>query len=199
MVVFAGQAESFTQTQPCTPATTIAPTPSTVSVPVSPAPDTGCEMVLPLPEKSYVLSDGFYLRNIGLEGAFPPHRGYDLAAPCGTPMFAVMTGTTVKSDSLNLFILSPPVGVVGYLHTPMSSRLVRVGDKVFTGQRIASVGNVPPSTGCHLHFQINRAAATDPRVKTLPQHPSLLSGTFVDPSIITQLFGLTLCPPWCQR
>ncbi|MEV0700071.1 M23 family metallopeptidase [Saccharopolyspora sp. NPDC050389] len=85
------------------------------------------------------------------------HRGQDIAAPIGTPIFAASSGTVIDSGparGYGLWIrIQHPNGVVTtYGHN--NRNVVRRGQEIHTGQLIAEVGDQGQSTGPHLHFQI---------------------------------------------
>lgn len=87
------------------------------------------------------------------------HRGIDFAAPHGTPIYAVESGTVIKAGSSSGFgyavgIRHPEGMASGYGHMPLSSIKVKIGDTVTKGQQIAAVGSEGQSTGPHLHFEI---------------------------------------------
>ena len=100
-------------------------------------------------------------------GAYALHAGTDLAAGCGTPIYAAHSGTVV---------LAGPYGGYGnyiriqndgdgsyetaYGHIVNGGFLVGIGQSVQVGQNIARVGNTGMSTGCHLHFEIHHNGGT---------------------------------------
>ena len=154
------------------------------------------ELVLPLPA-GYSLTDGYGWRTLGM-GTNPFHRGVDLAAACGTPVYAMMSGRVLSTGALTILIETPGVGQIGYLHTAPADHLVAVCDEVTAGQQIASVGNQPPSTGCHLDIRVNPIGATDPRVLALVPDPG--AGGWVDPEAFGRSYGVELCGPGvCTR
>ena len=96
------------------------------------------------------------------------HRGLDIAAPIGTPIRSPLAGEVVASGPASGFGLWVRVRhddgtVTTYGHVNRS--LVRVGEKVAAGQRIAEVGNRGQSTGPHLHMEVDTSAGRkiDPR------------------------------------
>lgn len=125
------------------------------------------------------------------------HAAVDLihnSPSCGDPVYAVLPGEVTLSNSLYLSIKHPDGYVISYLHMYKSQRLVDVGDRVTAGQQIGVVGNVYPSSGCHLDLRVNVAANTNPAVAALPI-PSDAPGPWVDPEEFLALFGIELCPP----
>jgi len=100
-------------------------------------------------------------------GAYALHAGTDLAAGCGTPIYAAHSGTVV---------LAGPYGGYGnyiriqndgdgsyetaYGHIVNGGILVGIGQTVQVGQNIARVGSTGMSTGCHLHFEIHHNGGT---------------------------------------
>lgn len=86
------------------------------------------------------------------------HRGIDLAAPAGTPVYAVAAGTVTRANSDrnygNVVVINHHNGYQTlYAH---NSRLqVKAGERVKAGQQIAKVGSTGRATGAHLHFEMH--------------------------------------------
>ena len=86
------------------------------------------------------------------------HAGIDIGANEGTAIYAAMDGTvTVSSEEgeygKHIDITNGNV-LTRYAHC--SKLLVKEGDKVKQGDKIAEVGSTGNSTGPHLHFEIRR-------------------------------------------
>lgn len=91
------------------------------------------------------------------------HRGVDLAAGYGTPIYATAAGTVTvagynRSYGNTILINHGNGWTSRYAHA--SKLLVRVGQKVSSGQQIAKVGSTGQSTGNHCHFEIMKNGAT---------------------------------------
>ena len=96
-------------------------------------------------------------RTYGAEGPFDYHRGHDIAAGTGSPVFAAQNGTVAWAGALkvrgNAVIIDHGRGVFSaYFH--LSAIEAQVGDVVATGTRIGAVGSTGLSTGAHLHWEI---------------------------------------------
>jgi murein DD-endopeptidase MepM/ murein hydrolase activator NlpD len=100
-----------------------------------------------------------------------PHKGIDLGAPTGMPVYAVLDGTVVYSGVQgsygNVVVIEHPDFVMTvYAHN--EKNLVSVGDVVRQGQTIAAVGSTGNATGPHVHFEYRiKGKAINPR-KVLP-------------------------------
>lgn len=86
------------------------------------------------------------------------HQGIDIGANEGTPIYASMAGTvTVSSEEgeygKHIDITNGEV-LTRYAHC--SKLLVKEGEEVKPGDKIAEVGSTGNSTGPHLHFEIRR-------------------------------------------
>lgn len=97
------------------------------------------------------------------------HNGIDIAAPIGTPIYAVMGGTVIDSGPASGYgnwirIQHDDGSISVYGHMPANMLYVGVGDRVEAGQNIAGMGSEGQSTGSHLHFEIwpDGANAVDP-------------------------------------
>jgi len=109
-----------------------------------------------IPAKGEITSP-FGMRNHPIEKVFKAHQGVDINASKGDPIYAAAAGIVefagyskgygynVKIDHQNGFRTI-------YGHS--SKLLVKKGDKVAKGQKIALVGSTGNSTGPHLHFEI---------------------------------------------
>ncbi|UTV28519.1 murein DD-endopeptidase MepM [Photobacterium atrarenae] len=114
--------------------------------------------------KRYRISSSFNpQRKHPITKRISPHNGTDFATPIGTPVLAAGDGVVVKARRHRLagnyvVIKHGREYMTRYLH--LHRLLVKVGDKVTMGQRIALSGNTGRSTGPHLHYELiknNRA------------------------------------------
>ena len=90
-------------------------------------------------------------------GDYRFHRGVDLSAPQGTPIYATRSGTVTRAtyDSSSGYYVTVNHGdgfSSSYLH--MTHYVVSVNQKVTAGQLLGYVGSTGTSTGPHLHFSI---------------------------------------------
>lgn len=115
---------------------------------------------------------GWYSSNYGwridpFNGQRAFHEGIDFMAEQGTPIMAAAGGVVVYSD------FHPQYGnmieidhgndlITRYAHA--SKRLVKLGDVVLRGVKIAEVGKTGRATGTHLHFEVRQRGA--------PQNPT---------------------------
>lgn len=96
------------------------------------------------------------------------HDGIDLAGPVGTPVYAAADGVVKEAGPTNsgygawVLLQHSDGTVTRYGH--INSWSVQVGQRVFAGDEIASIGNRGNSTGPHLHFSVllGGTNATDP-------------------------------------
>ncbi len=103
------------------------------------------------------LSSGFGRRKSPTKGASSYHRGIDWATPMGTAVFASSGGTVAKAGwgggyGYVVYINHADGNQTRYGH--LSKVLVKSGQKVNQGQKIALSGNTGISSGPHVHFEI---------------------------------------------
>lgn len=115
---------------------------------------------------------GHIISNFGLRQN-RPHKGLDISAPSGTPIYAVLDGRVayvgMQSGYGNVIVLEHPDFVMTvYAHNERN--MVNVGDEVKKGQQIAVVGSTGNATAPHLHFEYRvKGKAIDPK-KVLPEY-----------------------------
>ena len=101
-----------------------------------------------------------------------PHEGIDVVAPSGTPIEAPAAGTVISAGWStgygNTVTLDHGFGLVTrYAHA--SRLLVRPGQRVRRGERIALVGNTGLATSSHLHYEVHvNGKPVDPLRYVLP-------------------------------
>ncbi len=86
------------------------------------------------------------------------HKGIDLGATTGTVIVGAMDGTVIEASSEGDFGLHLKVanGDVTVIYAHCSELLVKEGDQINQGDKIAKVGSTGKATGPHLHFEIRR-------------------------------------------
>jgi murein DD-endopeptidase MepM/ murein hydrolase activator NlpD len=105
------------------------------------------------------LSSRFGWRNSPIEGHRHHHDGMDIAASKGTRIDAVRSGTVEFAGQSrgygNMVIIDHGNGLTSrYAHC--DELKVTEGDRIRSGQAIATVGSTGRSTGPHLHFEIRQ-------------------------------------------
>ena len=119
-----------------------------------------------LPVKDVALGSTFGWRIDPFTGHSALHTGLDFPAEPGTPIYAAAGGVVVTQE------FHPQYGnmieidhgndlITRYAHS--SRVLVKKGDLIKRGQKIAEVGTTGRSTGAHLHFEV--------LVQGVPQDP----------------------------
>ncbi|MEO6566044.1 MAG: M23 family metallopeptidase, partial [Casimicrobiaceae bacterium] len=120
----------------------------------------------------YPILDGWYSSNFGyridpFNGQQSMHEGIDFPAEAGTLIVAAASGKVIYAEWHaqygKMLEIDHGNGLVSrYAHA--SNLLVKEGDLVVRGQRIAHVGSTGRSTGPHLHFEV--------RLNGVPQNPA---------------------------
>lgn len=103
------------------------------------------------------VGSGFGFRSDPFTGHTALHTGLDFPAEIGTPIVAAAGGVVLGAGPHPQYGQMVEVDhgnglVTRYAHT--SRMLVKQGDLIRRGQKIAEVGNTGRSTGPHLHFEV---------------------------------------------
>jgi len=123
------------------------------------------------PVKDFRWSDGYGWRIHPITHKREFHKGQDMAAPTGTPIYAPADGVVAYSGYVKGYgrFLKIDHGfgfTTRYGH--LSKILVKIGQVVTKGTKIATIGNTGVSTGPHLHYEVryvNRALNPKPFMK----------------------------------
>jgi len=111
------------------------------------------------PVNTGYISDGFGYRRDPFTGERQFHYGVDISAPTGTPVYATADGVVRSTNYSGTYgkIIKIDHGY-GYstFYAHLSKMLVKPGDVVKRGQKIAEVGCTGRSTASHLHYEIRQ-------------------------------------------
>ncbi|GMO29682.1 MAG: M23 family metallopeptidase [Termitinemataceae bacterium] len=123
--------------------------------------------VFRFPLLNYRVTSNYGMRISPISGRPKMHGGLDLAAPTGTPVFAVREGVVSETGSDAVFgkyvIIKHENGWTS-LYGHLSSIEVKNGARLRQGALIGKVGSTGLSTGPHLHFELREnGKAQDPR------------------------------------
>jgi murein DD-endopeptidase len=91
-------------------------------------------------------------------GRRTPHNGVDLATPVGTPILSTGDGIVTRIGNhpyAGKYINIRHNGSLSTRYLHLSRVLVKKGERVHRGQKIALSGNTGRTTGPHLHFELH--------------------------------------------
>ena len=106
------------------------------------------------------LTSDFGMRTHPVLGGRRKHKGIDLAAPTGTPVYATADGIVDRAEWFSSYGLYVEIGHGAELETRyahMSRLAVAEGQWVSKGDVIGYVGSTGRSTGPHLHYEVRIA------------------------------------------
>ena len=124
---------------------------------------------LPLERGTFWISSEFGKRKNPIDGEWKDHNGIDLAAPEGTPVYAIKDGHAaycIEKDATfgNYVILTHDTGKMTSVYAHLSSICINQYQFVRKGDIIGYVGHTGKATGDHLHFEIRQGGkAQDPQ------------------------------------
>ena len=92
-------------------------------------------------------------------GRIAPHKGVDFSMPIGTPVIAPADGTVEKiayqANGAGRYVVIRHSREYQTVYMHLSRPLVKAGQSVKKGERIALSGNTGRSTGPHLHYEFH--------------------------------------------
>ncbi len=108
--------------------------------------------------KTFRISSPFSLRRVNpVTGRSTPHHGVDFSMPVGTPILAVGDGEVIMakySGAAGNFITIRHGSQYSTRYMHLRKLLVKPGQRVKRGERIALSGNTGRTTGSHLHYEL---------------------------------------------
>lgn len=110
-----------------------------------------------MPLAAAKLTSDYGMRTHPVIGGRRNHKGVDLAAPTGTPVFATADGIVSRADHYNsygLYISLQHGAALETRYAHLSRLAVAAGQRVNKGEIIGYVGSTGRSTGPHLHYEI---------------------------------------------
>ena len=114
-------------------------------------------MAWPVPS-CHTVSSGYGGRIHPTTGKCKFHGGLDIPGSYGSAIVAANSGKVIwagnRGDSYGNYVIIDHGGGVSTLYGHSSKVLVRTGQSVSRGQRIANVGSTGRSTGPHCHFEV---------------------------------------------
>lgn len=119
-----------------------------------------------MPLEGIKLTSSFGMRNHPVLGQRRAHKGIDLGAPTGTPVYATADGVISRADwfsSYGLYVAIEHGGDIQTRYAHMSRLNVAAGQRVKKGEIVGFVGSTGRSTGPHLHYEVRvRGEAVNP-------------------------------------
>lgn len=110
-----------------------------------------------MPLEGSNLTSSYGMRTHPVLGGRRRHKGVDLAAPKGTPIFATADGIVGRAEWFSSYGLYVEIAHGANLETRyahMSRLAVAPGERVRKGEIIGYVGSTGRSTGPHLHYEV---------------------------------------------
>ncbi|ALE17675.1 Peptidase, M23 /M37 family [Altererythrobacter epoxidivorans] len=103
------------------------------------------------------MTSNYGMRDHPVLGGRRSHKGVDLAAPTGTPVFATADGMIGRAEwfsSYGLYVQIEHGADLETRYAHMSRLAVAAGERVKKGDIIGYVGSTGRSTGPHLHYEV---------------------------------------------
>ena len=125
--------------------------------PSGPAAVSGISIPSRMPLDGSRLTSDYGMRNHPVLGGRRSHKGVDLAAPRGTPVYATADGIVGRANwfsSYGLFVRIEHGANLETRYAHMSKLAVAAGERVKKGDIIGYVGSTGRSTGPHLHYEV---------------------------------------------
>lgn len=110
-----------------------------------------------MPLQAMTMTSSFGMRDHPVIGGRRAHKGVDLAAPVGTPIYATADGyveTAQWFGGYGLYVALDHGGDIETRYGHMSRLNVASGQRVKKGDIIGYVGSTGRSTGPHLHYEV---------------------------------------------
>lgn len=121
------------------------------------------------------MSSNFGMRSHPVSGGRRMHKGIDLAAPTGTPVYASadgIVGLARWGRGYGLYIKIDHGAELETRYAHLSRLAVAAGDRVEKGEVIGYVGSTGRSTGPHLHYEVRvDGVAVNPIHYMVSAHP----------------------------
>lgn len=124
---------------------------------ISPAPTATIAIPSIMPLAAARLTSDYGMRTHPVIGGRRAHKGVDLAAPTGTPVYATADGVVSRADHFNsygLYISLQHGAALETRYAHLSRLAVAAGQRVNKGEIIGYVGSTGRSTGPHLHYEV---------------------------------------------
>jgi len=124
------------------------------------SPSFGVSIPSRMPLESATLTSEYGMRTHPVLGGRRQHKGIDLAAPTGTPVYATADGIIGRADWFSSYGLYVQIEHGAELETRyghLSRIAVSAGERVHKGDLIGYVGTTGRSTGPHLHYEVRVA------------------------------------------
>lgn len=119
-----------------------------------------------MPLAGLTMTSDYGMRFHPVTGRRAAHKGVDLAAPTGTPIFATGDGMISRASwysTYGLYVSIEHGGQIQTRYAHMSRLNVAEGQRVRKGDIIGFVGSTGRSTGPHLHYEVRvDGAAVNP-------------------------------------
>ena len=128
--------------------------------PATPAPSIKVAIPSRMPLDHSRTTSNFGQREHPVLGGIRQHKGIDLAAPVGTPVYATADGVVARADlfsSYGLYVQIEHGADLETRYAHMSRLAVAAGEHVHKGDVIGYVGTTGRSTGPHLHYEVRVA------------------------------------------
>lgn len=110
-----------------------------------------------MPLENLRMTSDYGMRSHPILGGRRNHKGVDLAAPLGTPVYATADGIIGKAEwfsSYGLYVQIEHGADLETRYAHMSRLAVAEGERVKKGDVIGYVGSTGRSTGPHLHYEV---------------------------------------------